>query len=57
MRLPGESGHLTYCTNVHRGETWDEVWRVLQNDVLAVRRDVAPDQPFAIGLRTLRHCA
>ena len=51
MRLPGESGHLTYCTNVHRGETWDEVWRVLQNDVLAVRRDVAPDQPFAIGLR------
>lgn len=51
MRLPGRNGHLTYCTNVHRGETWDEVWRVLQNDVLAVRMDAAPDQPFAIGLR------
>jgi sugar phosphate isomerase/epimerase len=51
MRLPGQSGHLTYCTNVHRGETWEEVWRVLQNDVLAVRRDVAPDEAFAIGLR------
>jgi sugar phosphate isomerase/epimerase len=51
MRLPGQSGHLTYCTNVHRGETWDEVWRVLRNEVLAVRRDVARDQTFAIGLR------
>ena len=51
MKLPGESGHLTYCTNVHRGETWDEVWGVLRNDVLAVRKDVEPDQAFAIGLR------
>ena len=51
MKLPGQKGHLTYCTNVHRGETWDEVWQVLQGDVLAVRRDVAPDRPFAIGLR------
>lgn len=51
MKLPGKSGHLTYCTNVHRGETWAEVWHLLQTDVLAVRRDVAPDRPFAIGLR------
>jgi sugar phosphate isomerase/epimerase len=51
MKLPGESGHLTYCTNVHRGETWDEVWAVLRNEVLAVRKDVAPDQAFALGLR------
>lgn len=51
MKLPGQSGHLTYCTNVHRGETWDEVWQALQNDVLAVREEVAPDRPFAIGLR------
>jgi hypothetical protein len=51
MRLSGRSGHLTYCTNVHRGETWDEVWRVLQNEVLAVRGNVAPNQAFAIGLR------
>lgn len=51
MKLPGRNGQLTYCTNVHRGETWDEVWAVLQTDVLAVRNDVAPDRPFAIGLR------
>jgi len=52
MKLPGESGHLTYCTNVHKGETWDEVWAVLRNEVLAVRKDVAHDQAFAIGLRS-----
>jgi hypothetical protein len=51
MKLPGQGGHLTYCTNVHRGETWQEVWGVLQNEVLAVRKDVAQDQAFAIGLR------
>lgn len=51
MKLPGRSGHLTYCTNVHQGETWDEVWQVLQGDVLAVRSDVASEEPFAIGLR------
>ncbi len=51
MKLPGENGHLIYCTNVHRGETWDEVWGVLQNHVLAVSKDIAPDQAFAIGLR------
>jgi hypothetical protein len=51
MKLPGQSGLLTYCTNVHRGETWGEVWDVLRSDVLAVRRGVVPDQPFGIGLR------
>jgi sugar phosphate isomerase/epimerase len=51
MKLPDEHGHLTYCTNVHRGETWAEVWQVLKTGVLAVRRNTAPDRPFAIGLR------
>lgn len=49
MKLPGHSGHLTYCTNVHRGETWAEVWQVLQNDVLAVRRDVARGEPSPLA--------
>jgi sugar phosphate isomerase/epimerase len=51
MKLPGASGHLTYCTNVHPGETWEEVWRVLRHDVLAVRNGVAPEDAFAVGLR------
>jgi hypothetical protein len=43
--------HLAYCTNIHRGETWPETFRALQTHTLAVRDQVAPRQPFAIGLR------
>ena len=51
MKLPGQSGHLTYCTNVHPGETWEEVWDILRHDVLEVRDEVGRDAPFGIGLR------
>jgi len=44
-------GHLAYCTNIHRGESWAETLAVLQTHTLAVRERVAPGQPFAIGLR------
>jgi hypothetical protein len=43
--------HLAYCTNIHRGETWPETFRSLQNYALAVREKVCPQKPFAIGLR------
>jgi hypothetical protein len=43
--------HLTYCTNVHRGQTWDEMLASLQKHTLSVRQRVSPRQPFAIGLR------
>ncbi len=43
--------HLTYCTNIHRGETWDEVDRALRTHALAVRDKVAPGTRFGIGLR------
>lgn len=43
--------HLAYCTNVHRGETWDETLAMLERHTDAVRRRVAPDEPYAIGLR------
>ena len=43
--------HLAYCTNVHRGETWAETFASLQQHALAVKRQVCPDQPFALGLR------
>ena len=52
MRLstPGNP-HLTYCTNIHAGETWAEVRGNLERYVTAVKRQVAPDQPFGVGLR------
>ena len=43
--------HLAYCTNVHRGGTWSETFTSLENDVMRVREAVAPDEPYAIGLR------
>ena len=42
---------LAYCTNVHRGNSWEETFRSLEKYVLAVREKVAPEERFAIGLR------
>lgn len=43
--------HLTYCTNIHPGETWSEIRRNLETYVLPVRAKVAPDCAYGIGLR------
>ena len=43
--------HLAYCTNVHRGETWEETFGSLKHYALAVRDRVSPGKPYAIGLR------
>jgi sugar phosphate isomerase/epimerase len=43
--------HLSYCTNVHPGESWPEVRRVLAESVPAVRDRVAPGKRFGVGLR------
>lgn len=52
MRLSGSTPvHLTYCTNIHPAERWDEVLAALRTHTLTVRRQVAPDQPFGLGLR------
>ncbi len=51
MRLPAERGHLTYCTNIHPGETWAEVRRNVDEHVTAVKALVAPTQRFGVGLR------
>jgi sugar phosphate isomerase/epimerase len=51
------SSHLSYCTNIHPAETWDETRKILATHVLAVRDrlrndgTLADDAPFAIGLR------
>ncbi len=43
--------HLAYCTNIHRGETWPDTFANLRRHTLAVRRQVAPETPYGIGLR------
>jgi len=52
MRLDHQAlGHLTYCTNIHPGETWEEVKANLELHLPAIKRQVAPDRPFGVGLR------
>jgi sugar phosphate isomerase/epimerase len=43
--------HLTYCTNIHAGESWPEVRDNLRTHVAAVKEILAPDEPFGVGLR------
>ena len=50
MKL-NHGAHLAYCTNIHRGQNWRQTLESLQKYTLAVRRQVCPRQPFAIGLR------
>jgi sugar phosphate isomerase/epimerase len=49
--------HLAYCTNIHRGETWPESFASLQQFTLAVREQVCPGKPYAIGLRLSERAA
>lgn len=43
--------HLTYCTNIHPGETWDEVFATLQQYVPPLKAALSPDALFGVGLR------
>jgi hypothetical protein len=44
--------HLGYCTNIHRGETWEETWSGLKVHTLRVKERVcAAGQRYGIGLR------
>jgi hypothetical protein len=43
--------HLGYCTNIHPGESWDEIRGNLEHYLPLVKRRVCPDAPFGVGLR------
>jgi sugar phosphate isomerase/epimerase len=49
--------HLTYCLNIHPGETWADNLAAMRTHALAVRDRVAPGQPFGLGLRLRRKAA
>lgn len=46
-----ENYHLTYCTNIHPGESWEEVEKNLKTYIPKISHALAPAQPFGIGLR------
>ncbi len=43
--------HLSYCTNIHSGESWQEVFANLKSYILPIKQQLAPILPFGIGLR------
>lgn len=52
MKLdPAGACHLTYCTNIHAGETWQEVRQNLGTYLPAAKAALAPDAAFGVGLR------
>lgn len=44
-------GHLTYCSNIHPGEQWDDHFKALRDNIPYIRQQLAPGAPFALGLR------
>ena len=52
MRLPAAGRpHLTYCTNVHPGESWPETFANLKAYLPPIKRLVSPQGSFGVGLR------
>lgn len=49
-------GHLSYCTNIHPGERWEDVFQSLKVHALPLKKNLSPTKPFGIGLR-LSHLA
>src|SRR5437868_15397520 len=49
------TSHLTYCSNIHPGESWAEVFGNLRRHVPRIRRSlgvmVVGGAPFGLGLR------
>jgi len=50
LALPG-SPHLTYCTNIHAGESWAEIFAALCKYVPGIKARVSADAPMGVGLR------
>jgi sugar phosphate isomerase/epimerase len=50
LDLPGRP-HLTYCTNIHPGESLDDVQRIVREHLPRVRERLGVTGPFGVGLR------
>lgn len=43
--------HLSYCTNIHAGESWSDVDHALRSYLPAIKTVVSPDRDMGVGLR------
>lgn len=44
-------GLLTYCTNIHAGESWSDHFTALKQNIPGIKKRVSAQQSFGIGLR------
>lgn len=44
-------GQLTYCSNIHPGESWEQHFKQLQIHIPLIKKQVNPNGRFGIGLR------
>lgn len=51
MKITKNNNHLTYCSNIHPGESWLEVFSNLEKYVLNLKSRLSPTASFGIGLR------
>src|SRR5215813_14663269 len=49
--VPAKKVQLTYCTNIHPGNGWNEVYANLQRYTPVLKDRLAPHAPFGLGLR------
>jgi sugar phosphate isomerase/epimerase len=42
---------ITYCTNIHPGESWQEIFTAVRLHAPVVKKKIAPDLNFPLGLR------
>ncbi|MFA7060530.1 MAG: metabolite traffic protein EboE [Pedobacter sp.] len=54
-KIPGRL--ITYCTNIHPGETWEKTFSALKMYIPVVKAAVAPCHSFPIGLRLSNRAA
>ncbi|MBC7508685.1 MAG: metabolite traffic protein EboE [Ferruginibacter sp.] len=45
------NGHLTYCTNIHTGENWQDHFAEIKKYFPSIKNELSPDKPMGIGLR------
>jgi hypothetical protein len=44
-------GHLTYCTNIHVGESWIQHFAEIKKNFPSIKQKLSPDNAMGIGLR------
>jgi hypothetical protein len=49
MQIQGH--HLSYCSNIHPGETWEDTFQSLKEYIPKVKSNLGKKGPFGIGLR------